>query len=173
MCEHQHTRTQASVTLWCCIEMCPLTPPSIHPSNAPPGWNILTFGSDSVCKPSCSGWFLSLSLPPHYLYQVLSVYEWRQQWPQRDKAGMNKYRHIQMWTWVCTNEHKCRRQCMMVCVGTRGQQWHEQTNKGEGGHGRMRQVLPCSATPNPGYQNYHRFHKIPYIYPTDIVPVPF
>ena len=60
----------------------------------------------------------------------------------------------------------------MACVGTRGQQWHEQMNESEGRHGRMRRVLPRSATPNPRSQNYRGFHiPITYGYRTHAVLV--
>ena len=63
---------QVSATLWRCVEI-PLTPPSVHPSNALPGWNVLTFGSDSVCKPSRSGQFLSLSPTTSSVLSIISV----------------------------------------------------------------------------------------------------
>ena len=59
------------------------------------------------------------------------------------------------------DEHKRGHKCTMACVGTHGQQWREQMN--EGGHRRMRHVLPRSATPNPRSQNYRRF-RIPITY---------
>ena len=105
-------------------------PSHLYPSNVPPGQNILTFGSDSVCKPSCPGQFLSCTYHIIYIkhYQLVAgMYI--------QTGGSSGHRGTrQAWinssTYEC--EHKCvwlstRRVSTMACGGTCRQQQHGQT----------------------------------------------